>query len=75
MNDDRPRYKGICPKCGAVLWICPSIAMKMGWDDEGHGICHQCGSFLHLKFEPDRKVFSVQPWSRYIKALMDDKKD
>lgn len=24
------RYKGICPTCGKVMWICKSVFMEMG---------------------------------------------
>ena len=74
MGGGIPRYKGICPVCGAVLWIQPSIAMSEGWHNGGHGSCFQCKTFLHLVFNPDEKEFEAEEFSKYAKrTAMEDK--
>ncbi|MEG0591192.1 MAG: hypothetical protein RR496_06040 [Lachnospiraceae bacterium] len=67
MDDSKLRYKGICPECGTVLWICPSLAMLNGWHNDGHGTCFRCGKFLHLTFDIEKKEFTTATWERYQK--------
>lgn len=66
MEDNRPRYKGVCPVCGADLWICMSIAMMGFGINLGHGSCHTCKAFLHLTFNVERQEFDTEPWEDYI---------
>lgn len=65
-EDMRTRYKGICPVCGAELWICPSIAMLEGWHNGGHGSCYNCKTFLHLVFDAEKMEFQVQEFEKYM---------
>lgn len=69
MAGDIPRYKGICPVCGAVLWIQPSIAILEGWHNGGHGSCFKCNTFLHLVFNPDKEEFETEEFSRYAERV------
>lgn len=67
MEDNRPRYRGICPICGAELWICRSIGMELGWMNDGSGSCHKCNTFLHLIFKPEEKEFDVEAWEDFMR--------
>ena len=66
IEDTRPRYKGICPICGAELWICKSIMMAGFGFNMGHGSCHECNTFLHLTFNEERNEFDTETWDDFM---------
>lgn len=65
-QDNRRRYKGICPICGKENWICMSIAMQMGINS-GHGSCLGCGTFMHIQFNEERQEMDLESFDEYTK--------
>jgi len=75
IKDTRLRYKGICPVCGAELWICKSIMMIDFGQNMGHGSCYQCNTFLHLTFNEDQQAFDTETWDDYMKRERKEKNE
>lgn len=60
------RYKGICPTCGKEMWICMSIAMKLGINT-GCGRCPECNTFLHMTFNQEHQEMDLERFEDYQK--------
>lgn len=65
-QNDRPRYKGICCKCGHVFYACKSIAQEIGISDAGCGSCPKCETFLNLTFDEESKEMKSVEWGAKI---------
>lgn len=61
----KSRYKGICPVCGKILYICKSIAMENGINI-GHCCCLQCKNPLSVTFDKKRQEMNLKLTSDYI---------
>lgn len=73
MEDNRPRYKTICPACGKEMYVCKSIAMEMGMPDLGHGSCWNCNTSLHLEFNEEKQEMIATPWKEWKKQREEKK--
>jgi hypothetical protein len=59
-QDNRKRYKIICPYCGRVQYACKSIFHEMGVYDAGHGICLRCDGSMRLKYNPEADAMQAK---------------
>lgn len=64
-SDNRPRYKGVCPVCGKVMWICKSWAMEMGINI-GAGTCAGCGTLIHMTLNAETQEMDLERYEDYI---------
>lgn len=64
-GDKRPKYRGICPKCGKEMWICKSWAMEMGINT-GAGTCPRCGILVHIKYNEKSGGMDLERFEDYI---------
>ena len=67
-KETRPRYPGICPKCGAKFWATKSMGMEFfGMNDFGGGQCKSCNTHMHLTFRPETQDFDAEPYGDYLR--------
>jgi predicted nucleic-acid-binding Zn-ribbon protein len=65
MEDKRPRYEIVCPKCGKVQYACKSILQEgFGMDEFGAGTCIECGLFMSLKFDRETETMTASEMQR-----------
>lgn len=57
-------YKGVCPVCGEMMWICKSIGMKIGIN-AGIGNCPYCKVILYMSFNEERQEMNLEKFKDY----------
>lgn len=62
MEDERKRYKIICPYCNKTLYACKSIAHTIGMTDLGHGTCLYCNGFMKLTYSSATDSMKAEKW-------------
>lgn len=62
MEDNRKRYKIICPHCQKVQYACKSILHEMGMYDAGHGTCLECKNLMRLRYNPETETMQAEKW-------------
>lgn len=61
-EDNRMRYKIICPCCGSVQYACKSIFQEMGLRNAGRGGCLECKEPMKLIYNPEADTMQADKW-------------
>lgn len=72
VEDNRKRYKIICPYCGKVQYACKSIMHEWGIEDAGHGGCLDCKGFMKLLYNAESDTMTAEKWEVRKRGEMSD---
>ncbi len=74
-EDNRKRYKCVCPICGEVFWACKSIFQESyAMHEFGAASCIKCKTFLRLTYHPESNTMSTARYKPIVKKLSKKKR-